>query len=186
MNGTQEAPETQERLLAELERRYLRRHVLVRPWLAIVIPVIMVALPFLASELTANRVRVYYDKQLEDYRRQLDMRDRAARVAEYVAMWHASGEVNDVDSMEKLEFYRRLNQLSFELALFLPADVYKQLGPALAKAPSGKTAGDILVDVRKHLLSDPGDLTAENIIYHWPHLKTLVEQKGAQREAVAK
>ena len=169
--------DSKERLLAELERRYLRRHVLLRPWLAILIPMLMVALPFVASEYTANRLRVYYDKQLEDYRRQLEVRDRAAVVAEYVAMWYASGQVADVGSMEKLEFYRRLNQLSFELALYLPADIYKELGPALAKMPSGKTAGDMLVEVRRRLLTEPGDLTADNIIYHWPGLKAAPEQR---------
>jgi hypothetical protein len=156
-------------------------YIKVPPAMAVLVLILSTAAPFLASQWVENSMRTHYEKQLEDYRQQIETRNRAALIAEYVSMWYVSGQINDVNSMEKIEFYQRINKISFELALFLPAEIYRELGPALVKQPDAKTAGDILIDVRRHLLV-PGDLTADNIIYHWPKLKQLVEKAQSEKE----
>lgn len=155
-------------------------YIKVPPAVAVLVLILFTATPFLASQWVENSMRTYYERQMEDYRQQIETRNRAALIAEYVSMWYVAGHINDADSMEKIEFYQRMNKLSFELALFLPAEIYKELGPALVRQADAKTPADVLVDVRKHLLV-AGDLTSENIIYHWPNLKQLVEKAQSEK-----
>lgn len=61
--------------------------------------------------------------------------------------------------------FQRMNQLSWELAIWLPADLYINLGKALRKV-EGKNIPDVVVDVRRWLYEDPGDLCGDNVIIH--------------------
>jgi hypothetical protein len=170
-------PETTPKTAAE-SPRYIRVHWLV----AIVLAIAWVLVPFVASEWTANAIRAHYDRQLEDYRKQLEVRDRAAILADYIAMWFVSGQVKEAKTLEEVEFYQRMNKLSFELALFLPADLYRDLGPSLIKAPDSRDVGDLLIEVRKRLLAEPGDLTGNNVIYHFPGIRQALEEQQSKAD----
>ncbi len=52
------------------------------------------------------------------------------------------------------EEYRKANQLAWELAMWLPVDVYKTLGQALSKPDKKTNPLSVVVDVRKVLLGE--------------------------------
>jgi hypothetical protein len=101
-----------------------------------------------------------YERILEDYRYNLKVRERAEKIAEYLSLYY-----------EDSHNFQKLNQLSWELSLWLPADIYANLSRALLNIGpemdiNKKTILDILIDIRRLLLKDPGNLTGANIIVH--------------------
>jgi hypothetical protein len=90
-------------------------------------------------------------------------REQSSAVAEFAAL---VGSIRDTDDVQT---YRRANQLSWQLFLWLPADVYRQLGKGLINPSDKKDLVDSLVAIRKSLLGkDAGTLSADDIIVTWP------------------
>jgi hypothetical protein len=88
-------------------------------------------------------------------------REQASSVAEYAALAWSLKDNDDVQT------YRRANQLSWQLFLWLPTDVYRQLGRGLKSDP--KELVDSLVAIRRILLGeDAGSLGDNDIIVHGP------------------
>jgi hypothetical protein len=107
-------------------------------------------------------IKAEKDRQLEDYRYQIRVREQAGKAAEYLSLaWK-------LDATDSKEVYQRTNQLSWELALLLPANDYREMVQGLAHPTTEANFMETLVRIRKLLLSDPGNLTAENIAWHWP------------------
>ena len=64
--------------------------------------------------------------------------------------------------------YDRLNRLGWELAMWLPADVYRKLARA-ATSPTLKERFETVIEVRKLLLGDKaGDLSWNDVMFHAP------------------
>ncbi len=104
-----------------------------------------------------------YDKRLEEFKFQMKVREQAARVAEYMA--HASQLKADSPAQD----YEKANRMALELAMWLPADTYKHLGPAMANPSKQANPSTVAIDVRRILLGDKaGDLTSENVLCHAP------------------
>ena len=85
------------------------------------------------------------------------------RFAEYLALARNLKEDSpDTD-------YRKANQLSWELAMWLPEDIYKEMASSIA-TPNEKTNElSTVVSVRKLLLQkEAGNLTPDNIAHHAP------------------
>jgi hypothetical protein len=122
-------------------------------------------LQFLLTTWTKARIgesiRSEYAKILEEYRYDIKVRERAARVAEYLSLYYGNSQN-----------FQKLNQLSWELSLWLPSDIYTSIGPALKNIGpqmdlDKETLLDILIKTRKYLLKDNcGDLTNDNIMVH--------------------
>lgn len=105
-------------------------------------------------------INLKYQKTLEQYRYELQAKERAEKIAEYLSLYFS-------DSKD----FERMTKLSYELALWLPADIYRSLGKSVKNAgpemdKNQKTFFDVLIDARKYLLSEPGDLTANDLISH--------------------
>ena len=85
------------------------------------------------------------------------------RVAEYLALArNLKGESPDTD-------YRKANQLSWELAMWLPEDIYKEMVVSIATPNEETNELSTVVSVRKLLLQkNAGNLTTENIAHHAP------------------
>lgn len=104
-----------------------------------------------------NSIKSDYDKLLEEYRFGLRAREKAEKICEYAALY-IKNEPTD---------FPRMNQLSFELSLCLPVDIYKSLGKALQRTEGEKNLLEVLLDVREFILNDPVDNDfAEKIISH--------------------
>jgi len=104
-----------------------------------------------------------YDRKLEEFRYELKVREQAAKVAEYMELARHLRE----DSPP--EDYRIANRLAWELAMWLPSDVYKRMAEGLVRPNESNNPLVVVVAVRKLLLGDKaGDLTMDNIISHAP------------------
>lgn len=102
-----------------------------------------------------NSIKSDYDKLLEEYRFGLKAREKAEKICEYAALYIKN---NPVD-------FPRMNQLSYELSLCLPVDIYKSLGKALQKK-EGWNIYKVLMDVRKFIFNDPVEDFTDDIIMH--------------------
>lgn len=107
--------------------------------------------------LVVAGITYHFNKSIENYKYDFKVREQAAKISEYLSLY-IKNDPND---------FVRMNQFSFELALWLPEEVYKNLGPALQKQEHAKHVFEVIIDVRKHLLKGgAGNLTGDDIIVH--------------------
>ena len=129
--------------------------------------VLFAALQYLASLWISERLKTSLQKEhsqfLENLKWDIKVREQAVRVAEYLALARNLKEGSpDTD-------YRKANQLSWELAMWLPEDIYKEMVSSIT-TPNEKTNElTTVVSVRKLLLQkEAGNLAPENIAHHAP------------------
>ncbi len=109
---------------------------------------------WLKSRLTYS-IKHEYDRKLEEYKNEAARREKAALVAELMAEWTHPRESS-----------KRLNQILWELSLYLPSSIIRQLNTCIAKQPGQATVEDIIVIVRDHLL-DKADPLSKADIHHF-------------------
>lgn len=140
------------------------------------------AIQWLLSMLIKSRleksIEHEYNKKLEEYKLVLQkeyskftnelilenkIKEQAEKVAEYLAFARNLKE----DSSD--EDYVKANKLSWDLALWLPEEIYKEITIALSN-PNFKTNPlSVVISVRKLILKDrAGNLNSENIAHHAP------------------
>lgn len=132
-----------------------------------IITVLLGILQFLFSSWIKSRlensIKHEYDKFLEEYKYEIKVREQAARVSEYLALARRLKE----ESAEA--DYERANQLSWELAMWLPSDIYKSMVKAISSPSEDTNELTVIIDVRELLLKDKaGDLKADDISHHAP------------------
>ena len=67
------------------------------------------------------------------------------------------------------EDYQKANRLSWELAMWLPSNIYKSMGRAMSKPDNELNPLSVVISVRQKLLGNTaGDLTQDDIIHHAP------------------
>ena len=129
--------------------------------------IIFAALQYLASLWLSERLKTTLQKEhsqfLEDLKWGLKVREQAVRVAEYLAL------ARNLKENSPETDYRKANQLSWELAMWLPEEIYKEMVTSIV-SPNEKTNElSTVVSVRKLLLQKKaGNLTPENIAHHAP------------------
>lgn len=110
-----------------------------------------------------NSIKHEYDKVLEEYKYDIKVREQASKVWEYLAIARILKE----DSSE--EEYKKANQLSRELAMRLPSELYKKTTNAIVNPTEENNPLSAVIEVRKLLLKDnAGDLTSDNIAHNAP------------------
>jgi len=124
-------------------------------------------LQFITSLWISERLKTSLQQEtnevLEKLRWDFKIREQGAKVAEYMALARNLRH----DSSE--EDYREANRLAWELAMWLPADVYRALAQALATPTEQFNPLTVTIQVRKILLGNSaGDLTSEHILQHAP------------------
>ncbi|MFN7564583.1 MAG: hypothetical protein ACK5TH_22615 [Prosthecobacter sp.] len=109
-----------------------------------------------------------YDKLSEEYKYDIKVREQAAKVAAFLAK-----------SEDPKSTPSELNQLSWELSLWLPVEIYHQLAQTMCNPHGLKEIKEVLIAVRKFLLRDPNDkLTWDNIIQRrYPPLTSTTENQ---------
>lgn len=80
---------------------------------------------------------------------------QATKIGELLSLW----TVPNVDK-------QKLNQLSYEMSLLLPANVYNELSKILTYAQDKKDPKDILISIRKLYKGKEDELDAGTIV-HW-------------------
>ena|SRR5215813_14311218 len=140
------------------------------------------AVQFLASLLISERLKVSLQKEhskfLEDLRWDLKVREQAVRVAEYMALAKSlKGDSPESD-------YRKANQLSWELAMWLPEQIYKEMTRAIASPTIEANPLTTVVAVRSLLLgTKAGNLTSDHIAHHGPGIAKLARTNQADSAA---
>ena len=104
-----------------------------------------------------------YDRKLEEFRYEIKVREQASKVAEYMEFArHLREDSKPAD-------YQKANRLAWELAMWLPSDVYKRMAESLVNPNEQNNPLEVVIAVRKLLLDDKaGDLAADNILSHSP------------------
>jgi len=110
-----------------------------------------------------NSIKHEYNKLIEDYKYNLKIREQAARVAEYFALARRLEE--DSPSSD----YERANQMTWELAMWLPTELYKKMVHAIAFPSPENNIQRVVIECRKLLLKEnAGNLDSESIAVHGP------------------
>ena len=129
-----------------------------------------IAATWLKSRLDAS-IKAENDRLMEDYKYEMRSREQASKVAEYFSYhFRLKPESSEAD-------YRRVNQLGWELALWLPEDIYRHVTKAAATNSPEHNIFSALISVRSLLLKEPGNLTQDDILFHAPNA-------GAARSSV--
>ena len=129
--------------------------------------ILLGTLQFLASLWISERLKASLQKEnavfLEKIRWDIKVREQAERVAEYMAI------ARDLNESDTSGVYQRANRLNWELAMWLPEDLYKALMDAIAKPNDKNNPLSVVVAIRKYLLGDAaGGLSQNNIGHHAP------------------
>lgn len=117
---------------------------------AIIIVQVMATI-WLKARITSS-IKHEYDRKLEDYKQDVSRREKAALVAELVAEW-----------THPMETTKRLNQLLWELSLYLPSKLVVELNGCVSKSPGSKTSNEVLVMVRDYLLDGEDPISPRDI-----------------------
>lgn len=128
---------------------------------------LMPVLAFLSSLWVSERfkasLKVENDKFLSDLKWKSKVKESAERVAEYLAM------ARSLEYDDSKEAYNKANQLSWELAMWLPEDIYRKVGKAITGPNQKINPQSVVVDVRNYLLEgSAGGLTQDDIVSHAP------------------
>lgn len=104
-----------------------------------------------------------HSKFLDELQWNRKIQEQASRVAEYLALARRLKESSSESD------YERANQLTWELAMWLPEEIYKEMVISIAKPSESTNELTVAISVRKLLLGDKaGDLKPENIAHHSP------------------
>lgn len=124
-------------------------------------------LAFLARNLIIERLKLSLQKEhskfLDELQWNRKVQEQAAKVAEYLALTRRLKESSPGYD------YERANQLSWELAMWLPAEIYKQMTFSIARSDKDVNELTVTISVRNLLLGDrAGNLVPDDIAHHAP------------------
>jgi len=134
---------------------------------AISTTVLLSGAAFLSKNWILERLKLSLQKEhskfLEELQWERKTREQAEKVAEYLAL---ARQLNEESTGED---YRKANQLSWELAMWLPEDIYIETVRAVADPSSETNVLSVVIRVRELLLKDKaGTLSQDNIAHHAP------------------
>lgn len=107
------------------------------------------------NAIITNHVRGEIDRELEDYRTETRRIEHAAKVAELLA-----AAVNPAG----IEEPQRFNQLTWELSLWMPKELVRDLSDRLT-GTADRDPRQLLCKIRKHLHGKDDDLDWKAIAY---------------------
>ena len=122
---------------------------------------------FLARNLFIERLKLILQKEHSKFLNELQwnrkVQEQAVRVAEYLALARRLKESSPESD------YERANQLSWELAMWLPEEIYKQMASAITHPNQNVNELSVSISVRRILLGDKaGNLRPNDIAHHHP------------------
>ena len=89
--------------------------------------------------------------------------DLAEKVSMYLVL------VGSLDKNSPMDDYDRANELSLELAMLLPANLYRQMVEAAAHPSAKVNPASVAIAMRTELIApDEGNLVAEQVAFHAP------------------
>lgn len=127
----------------------------------------MGSISLMAKTWIVERIKLALQKEHSKFNNDLQwevkVRERAEKVAEYISLARSLRENSTEDE------YRKANRLSWELAMWLPEDIYSQMVLAITNANQTNNELTVIIAVRKLLLKEKaGNLTANEVAHHAP------------------
>ena len=108
-------------------------------------------------------LRKEHSKFIEEIQWERKTREQAEKVAEYLAF------ARQLKEKSSEEDYIKANQLSWELAMWLPENIYNETVQAIANPSSNINVLSVVIGVRKLLLKEKaGSLSPKDIGHHAP------------------
>jgi hypothetical protein len=134
---------------------------------SIVTTAFLTIMSLIAKTWVVERIKLALQKEHTKFNTDLQwevkVRERAERVAEYISLARSLKEGSTEDE------YRKANRLSWELAMWLPDEIYRQMVGAIANPNESNNELTVVVEVRKLLLKEKaGNLTENQIAHHAP------------------
>lgn len=132
-----------------------------------VLALLLGGLQYLSALWISERLKTSLQKEhsafLEGLRWDLKAREQAVHVAEYLALGRSLRDDSPAAD------FRRANQMSWELAMWLPEDVYREMTLALVNPAPTRNELTTVLSVRQMLLGErAGTLCADDIAHHAP------------------
>ncbi len=129
--------------------------------------ILLAILAFLAKNWFLERLKTSLQKEhskfLQELQWETKAREQAEKVAEYLAL---ARQLNEESPNEE---YVKANQLSWELAMWLPEDVYKETVQAITNPNENINELSAVIAVRSLLLKEKaGNLNQEFVAHHAP------------------
>lgn len=133
---------------------------------------------FFARNWIVERLKISLQRELEEFKSDLlwdqKIRVEAGKVAEYLSL------VNDLpdnkSTLEAANDYRRANQLTWELAMWLPDETYKSVVKSIVYPDEKTNTLSTIIQVREILLGNAsGNLNQDNIAFHAPGAGQRIE-----------
>ena len=127
---------------------------------------------WIQARLSAS-IKHEYDAKLEQLKREQDQRLKAVAIAEFLAEWtHVKDDT------------KKLNQLLWELCLYLPASLVKDLQATVSNSPGHKSAPQLIVAIRQHLLGGNDPITEQDVAHFklQSNASMLSNQASKQRQ----
>jgi hypothetical protein len=127
-------------------------------------PTLIGVLSFLLSEKIEDYIVKSQINYTESVQWETTTRIKAEKVAEYLAL---ASQLKENSSDEE---YLKANNLSMELAMWLPADIYREVVKAVANPNSRTNNFSAIISVRKYLLKEnAGNLSPDDMACHYPN-----------------
>ena len=143
--------------------------------------VLLSILAFLARNLLLERLKLAllkeHGKFIDELQWNRKVQEQAARVAEYLALARRLKE-NSPESE-----YQEANQLSWELAMWLPEEIYKQMTHAIVRPNQDLNELTVAISVRKLLLGEKAGLLRPDDIAH--HTPGIGKNDAPKKQAIA-
>jgi hypothetical protein len=135
----------------------------------VVTAALVALLQFFLSTWISERLKISLQKEhsqfLESLKWELKLREQAVGVAEYLAL------ARSLTDKSPDEDYRKANQLSWELAMWLPGDIYKEMTNSIVNPSKDTNELTTVLRVRALLLQKKaGNLNSGDIAHHAPNI----------------
>lgn len=133
--------------------------------LSIIVGVFQYFISLWISERLKTSLQKEHSTFLESLKWDLKVQEQAVKVAEYPAVAR-----NLQENSSKFD-YQKANQMSWELAIWLPEELYKKMVCAIASPGEKENELTTIISIRKFLLKEKaGNLTSEDIAHHAPNI----------------
>ncbi|MFP3356837.1 hypothetical protein R0K17_05690 [Planococcus sp. SIMBA_143] len=130
-----------------------------------ILGVIVYLIQYYFNEKMKSQLTKKNNEYLEQLRWDLKAKEQAEKVAEYISI------ARNLNESRPNEDFVKANKLAWELAMWLPADLYKAMGQALVNPTDDNNELTIITKVRKLLLTnDIEGLTSKDILVHGPNI----------------
>lgn len=127
----------------------------------------MTLISLIAKTWIVERIKFDLQKEHTQFNTELQwdikVRERAEKVAEYISLARSLRENSNEEE------FRKANRLSWELAMWLPDDIYSQMVLAIVNPNQANNELTVIIAVRKLLLKEKaGNLSENQVAHHAP------------------